>query len=223
MTTKEALDAALATMVPQSSQDAPQSTLPDREPPEVIAERKRVRQAERDASEERRSREWREANLRTRVALEHRIAAKMLAALKKHRTPCALLLGPTGCGKTTAAQWMTTGTVSNFLRARDLATATKRHGLGDGRPPEVETAREHMLLVIDDVGSEGSDVAALQDALDYRYSRQLPTIVTSGLTESELSALLGPAYYRRIVDQHVPRKDGEEFPVLIVDCHEAQR
>jgi DNA replication protein DnaC len=156
----------------------------------------------------------------TREALEPRIEPRLLAAIKKHNTPCALFLGPTGCGKTSAARWIMAAHACHLVRARDLATAARRHGLGEGYPPEVEEARERGLLVIDDVGSEGSDVSALQDILDHRYSRCYPTVVTTGLTASGLKALLGVAHYRRIVEQHVLRKDGTELPVLIVDCHE---
>lgn len=158
-----------------------------------------------------------------RLTLEPRIAPKLLAALRTHRTPCALFLGPTGCGKTSAARWVMAAHSCHLIRARDLASSSKRHGLGDGYPPEIERCRERGVLVIDDVGSEGSEVAALQDVLDHRYSRCYPTLVTSGLTVGELQHHLGVAYYRRIVDQHVLRNDGTEFPVLVVDCHEADR
>ena len=156
-----------------------------------------------------------------RAAIERRnIEPKLLAAVQRHQTPCALLLGPTGCGKTSTALWIMAAHACHLVRSRDLATASRRHGLGDGYPPEVERARARGLCVIDDVGSEGSDVATLQDVLDHRYGRGYPTIVTTGLTDAGLRAHLGAAHYRRIVDQHVLRPDGSEFPVLIVDCHE---
>ena len=157
-----------------------------------------------------------------RALLSPRIEPKLRAALKAHPTPCALFLGPTGCGKTSAARWVMVAHPCHMVRARDLATAARRHGLGEGYPPEVERSRERGLLVIDDVGSEGTDVAALQDILDHRYSRGYPTLVTTGLTDLGLRAHLGAPYYRRIVDQHVPRGDGTEFRVLIVDCHEKE-
>lgn len=156
-----------------------------------------------------------------RAAIEsRRIEPKLLRALKAYQTPCALFLGPTGCGKTSAAAWIIAAHACYVVRSRDLATASRRHGLGDGYPPEVERARERGLCVIDDVGAEGSDVAPLQDILDHRYWRGYPTIVTTGLTDMGLRGHLGAAHYRRIVDQHVLRNDGSEFPVLIVDCHE---
>jgi DNA replication protein DnaC len=156
-----------------------------------------------------------------RAAIERRpIEPKLLAAVKAYPTPCALFLGPTGCGKTSAASWIMAAHACHMVRSRDLASASRRHGLGEGYPPEVEQARARGLLVIDDVGSEGGDVATLQDILDHRYSRGYPTIVTTGLTDEGLQKHLGAAHYRRIVDQHVLRPDGTEFPVLVVDCHE---
>jgi DNA replication protein DnaC len=156
-----------------------------------------------------------------RAGIECRnIEPKLLRAVKAHQTPCALLLGPTGCGKTSVAAWLTAASACHVVRSRDLATAFRRHGLGEGYPPEVERARDRRLCVIDDVGSEGSEVATLQDILDHRYWQGYPTIVTTGLTDSGLRAHLGASHYRRIVDQHVLRADGSEFPVLIVDCHE---
>jgi DNA replication protein DnaC len=56
-------------------------------------------------------------------------------------------------------------------------------------------------VVLDDVGSE-KDPQAIQELLDYRYARQLPTIATSGLTRQELVQHLGAAYVRRIIEQH---------------------
>jgi DNA replication protein DnaC len=143
-------------------------------------------------------------------------------ALRGAQTPCALFLGPTGCGKTSAALYLTALAESRtrFVRARDLSNADRRHPLGQGVPPEIERAQWATYLVIDDVGSEGSDLGAIQDVLDLRYSSGSAVIVTTGLTMPELTAHIGGAYVRRIVDQHVRRADGGEFPVLVVDCHD---
>lgn len=105
-----------------------------------------------------------------------------------------------------------------FMRARDLASANRRHGLGEGFAPEVQRARNASVLAVDDVGSEGADVTALQDVLDWRYELGLPTIVTAGFTREQMTEHLGAAYVRRIVDQHVLRKDGSEYPVLIAEA-----
>lgn len=167
--------------------------------------------------------------------LSGRICSRLLTDVSAVKSPCALLLGPTGCGKTSAAKWIlvpvrawlqslqpdgarprwTHSRSVLMLRARDIASASKRHGLGDGYPPEVTQARQAAALCVDDVGSEGNDVSALQDILDLRYENGLPTIVTSGLSLEQLGAHLGAAYLRRIVDQHVERASGGEYPVIV--------
>lgn len=166
--------------------------------------------------------------------LAGRICPRMLADVSAAKSPCALLLGPTGCGKTSAAKWMLVpirawldsprpetlpawarSSVVAVIRARDLASASKRHGLGEGFPPEILNARVAGVLCVDDVGSEGNEVTALQDVLDYRYENGKPTVVTSGLTLAELESHIGKAYLRRILDQHVQRRDGAEYPVIV--------
>jgi hypothetical protein len=68
-------------------------------------------------------------------------------------------------------------------------------------------------LVIDDIGHE-RDTGALWDVLDYRYALGKPTLVTTGLTKSALTAHISAASVRRIVEQHCG------MPVLIVNCYE---
>lgn len=184
----------------------------------------------------------------SQVKLAQRVSPGLMAKLSERLTPCALMSGTTGCGKTSAALWLmgawskviqvaakrpsmcpleidsdhpgmetphwTMG--SPFLiRARDLASATRRHGLGEGFAPEVESARKASILVIDDVGSEGANTDSIQDLLDWRYSKCKPTIATTGLTIAQLTAHLDAAYVRRIVDQHVALSENSEFPVLV--------
>lgn len=158
-----------------------------------------------------------------RAAQAPRIRARLAAALQRTRTPCALLLGPTGIGKTSAMHWLAAEWPGYHVHARELASSERRHGLGEGYPPEMNRARDTPVLYLDDVGAEEArDLAALQFLLDHRYSRGLPMVATSGLTESELRAHLGAPYLRRLTDQHVKKRDGSEWPVLFVDCHEVR-
>lgn len=170
---------------------------------------------EREAEKAKRRAELEQAWRAELADLSKRIDPKLLAACKATPTVSAVLLGPTGCGKTTAAKLL--GLLAQrpltWLRAFDLGQCERRHGLGDGEPPEITTGRKADHLVLDDVGNE-RDTGPLSDVLDYRYSRGLPTIVTTGLTKTGLRDHIGAAFVRRIVEQHAG------CPVLVVDCHE---
>ena len=82
----------------------------------------------------------------------------------------------------------------------------------DVQPPEVLQCVRAKYLVIDDVGNE-RDTAPLAEVLEERYSRALPTIVTTGLTKDGLVAHIGAPLVRRITEQFAGHK------VLVVDCH----
>lgn len=217
--TKEEIDAALAAMPHLKTKPAPtaQASAFDfgvEAQPDVEAERARRERLHREA--------WYARVEASRVELEGRLGATLKGSLRGAQTPCALLLGPTGCGKTSGALYLTALARNRtvVVRARDLSNAERRHPLGQGLPPEIARAQDATYLVIDDVGSEGNDPHSIQDVLDVRYSSGRAVIVTTGLTMTELTAHIGPAYVRRIVDQHVRRADGIEFPVLVVDCHD---
>lgn len=160
---------------------------------------------------------------RERAALERRPGVRPIVdRLRQTQTPCGLLLGPTGTGKTTAMDWVAVRWPGYFIHARELASSERRHGLGEGYPPELRRARECRVLYLDDVGSEEQrDLGTLQELLDHRYRHGLAMFATSGLRSDELKAHLGAAYMRRLVDQHVKRDEGE-WPVAFVDLFQAQ-
>lgn len=134
--------------------------------------------------------------------------------LKKRESPSALLLGPTGVGKTSGAKWLLAGRKHELIKCDDLSKADREHPLGNGSPRLVDRAKSAKLLILDDVGTDlQHGVATLQSVLDHRYDKKLPTIVTTGLTLSELRNHIGAPYLRRITEQFAGHK------VLIVDCH----
>lgn len=160
--------------------------------------------------------------LAKRTELQWRIHSKLLAQIKVRPTPCALFLGPTGCGKTSAAQWLKASLPGDWFHARELASCERRHSLGDGVPPALERACSARVLYLDDLGTEDArDLAVLQHVLERRYSRGLATVTTTGLTKALLTERYGAATARRLTDQHVARATGGEWPVLVVDLHEA--
>jgi DNA replication protein DnaC len=178
---------------------------------------KRLQEEEAEAEHRKREQQAR-ARLEARLTKpEHKRCRQ--AALEA-TTLCALLLGPTGVGKTEAAHYLVRHARACWLRAIDLASAERRYGLGRGEPEEFDRAKAAKVLVIDDVGHE-RDTSALFDVLDHRYSAGRATVVTTGLTRAELTAHLSAAVVRRIVDQHCKGPDGTHMPVLVVDCFDA--
>jgi DNA replication protein DnaC len=161
-----------------------------------------------------------------RRGLEPRIRhPKLLAALRKLDTRCALLLGPTGVGKTSAARWARLRHPGLWVAARALGACERKHPLGEGDPQLMREAIAAPVLYLDDLGSEEPrDVAVLQYVIDQRYAAAPPraTFVTSALTQVALTSHLGTPYVRRLGEQHVPNGNGGEWPVLFVDCHEVK-
>ncbi|HEY6056258.1 MAG TPA: hypothetical protein VIU86_20170 [Gaiellaceae bacterium] len=175
-----------------------------------------------DEAHERAALEARRERIRTaRAALEPRIRnAKLLTALRRLDTRCALLLGPTGEGKTSAALWARQRHRGAWMTARDLGASERRHPLGEALPPLLREALRAPVLYLDDLGTEESrDLGVLQYVIDQRYASGRATFVTSGLTPKGLAEYLGAPTLRRLVEQHVARGDGSEWPVLQVDLH----
>lgn len=159
--------------------------------------------------------------LTVRTDLQWRITQSLLTAIRDRHTPCALLLGPTGCGKTSAALWLKAGLPGEWFHARELAGCERRHALGDGEPPALTRACKARVLYIDDLGTEEArDLAVLQQVYERRYAAGLATVTTTGLTKNMLTERYGAATVRRMRDQHVKRADGSMWPVLVVDLHE---
>jgi len=164
--------------------------------------------------------------------LEHERAQpggrRLLGKLREARTVAALLAGPTGCGKTTAAAVLVARALAEFeasggerfacatdllwTNAVEIALAERRHALGAGEPELLVKARRCGLLVLDDVGIE--EQGAVFPILSTRYDECRPTIVTTAQTPGGLTKHLGAAGVRRVVEQHVG------MPVLVAKCHD---
>jgi DNA replication protein DnaC len=88
-----------------------------------------------------------------------------------------------------------------YVTADGLIRARKGHGLGHGEPDEIRTARSASLLLLDELGSEGTDHDATLFALvDQRYAAGRPTIIASGMTEAAFRSKYGDALARRVTD-----------------------
>lgn len=142
------------------------------------------------------------------------IAALLREAIRNRRVvaavssgPSLLLLGPTGTGKTFQAYgalrgisacgvtclWQATSAADLYARMRP------RHGVDS--EAEFETYAGAALLVLDDLGAaKGSEwVEEVNYRLvNYRYERQLPTLITSNLGSRDLAEALGERVASRL-------------------------
>lgn len=138
-------------------------------------------------------------------------APELLARALLH-PPAAnvLFLGDTQAGKTSLAVAMlgafvrgdpTARSGARFAEAFALAGARERYPLGLGECPEVEAAINASLLVIDDLGAEGSDhKATVPYVIFARHNADRPTWVTTGFGFDAVLARYGAAIARRVFE-----------------------
>lgn len=111
---------------------------------------------------------------------------------------CLALVGTPGTGKSTAAGWLAQQ-ATMLGHGRDWvvwlrATQASLASFGEETERRMEHARKCSLLVLEEVGSEfWSDAwrARLEDVLDFRYSEQLRTVITSNLSNEAFKEKLG--------------------------------
>ena len=103
--------------------------------------------------------------------------------------------GPKGTGKTflaslIAGEKLRQGTPTLFVFVPDLLDSFRK-AMHDGKGDEVaRAAREADFLVLDDMGAERATAwiaEQLMALINYRYSHQLPTVITSNYQLDELS------------------------------------
>lgn len=154
----------------------------------------------------------------------------------------ALLLGPTGIGKSVAVLCLMLRSMVNEAKdsfdaelsvpfteltelrppkswasydARDLGTAMQRNGLSDGDPSIIARAKMSDRFILEDLGWERSfHIEALLDIAAPRYKRGRPSFVTSGEHHEALRERYTDAVLRRF--WNVDGKDG-----AIIDCWSA--
>ena len=132
--------------------------------------------------------------------------------------------GPSGSGKTTLACVALRETAERvarcstrgdrrpthmFLRAAELAVASKQQALGEGTPELVKRATSAGLLVIDELGSEmrSPHWRDVEDVVFARYERGMPTWVTTWTTADDIADRYGEGFARRVFERAV-----------IIDC-----
>jgi hypothetical protein len=156
----------------------------------------------------------------TRQELEARIEPRLLRAVLGWNWGSGnlVLMGATGCGKTSAAAHLVRRLCSEGAKegrkpfelagmirwqsCRDLAEIGRETRLGSGTPEAIQRCQYARLLVLNDLAapSHKEDQATLERVLDARYERGWPTITTTGLNAAQLKAAFGDALNRRIFE-----------------------
>lgn len=134
------------------------------------------------------------------------------------RQPKIVLRGPTRQGKTFLAHHLLWHRMTHlftdpatrkdsvdcqFFAAHRLVLARQQHPFGEGEAPLVEEAFDASVLVLDDLGNE-SHVDGRFDVIEQiiwrREADSLPTWVTTGLTEKQVTERYGHAFSARIFE-----------------------
>lgn len=100
-----------------------------------------------------------------------------------------------------------------FTTAAQLGAARRQQRLGTGESYLVDQAMHRDLLVLDEIGFEVLDGVAFE-AIDTRYRKQRPTIVTTGLKPVDFAQRYGSAAWRRLTESGAVVEDhGRELKV----------
>jgi hypothetical protein len=130
-------------------------------------------------------------------------------------SPSLLICAPTDWAKSAAAalvaiRLMARGRESEHERWRgihwqgvpELMGAARQWPLGAGECPEVRRVSRCKLAILDDLGNEHDHGSTLFEVTQARYQRELPNIVTTGLSPRQLVDRYGECILRRLVQRH---------------------
>jgi DNA replication protein DnaC len=131
-------------------------------------------------------------------------------ALAKRPSTGMVLLGISGTGKTHLAcalirQLHEDGYTARYVRIPDLLIKLNEATYGRAElPPSriIDALSRHQLLVLDEYGAhtlKDESYQALFSVIEARYQKNLPTVLITNLTESELQLELDARFLERIL------------------------
>jgi len=124
------------------------------------------------------------------------------------------MVGPAGSGKSSAAailvtRWARAGVACRWLSARAVDEAAREAKLGAALPQALAQARSVDVLVLDDVGTEGTiGLEELVRLVHSRHDDDLVTVSTTGLSRAQIAARYGDGIARRLLEAGVIQVPG---------------
>ena len=90
-----------------------------------------------------------------------------------------------------------------FIKEKDVINLSEKYNYKDNTSL-IDEYKKAKILVVDDIGSSYGDskktMSILFDLIDYRFSQQLSTIVTTNLSKEELQIYLGERSFDRLIN-----------------------
>lgn len=148
-----------------------------------------------------------------------------LAAWIKEPKGFLVIVGPSGTGKTYLCSAILENIPCSFRFVRgyteDKLLSRIRESFNAGSSGDysarVESLLDDDLIILDDVGSTGYTEwreEILFHAVNFRYSHQKPTIITSNLNEKDFYKLYNPRLVTRIFSKEHTILDWSHYPNL---------